>query len=184
MIFLVAALCIASPQNESKSKLAKHPPAAPVPAGILDSKTVFISNVGTGCEPFAFQLTPGQYDYTDGSIPAYDAFYNAMRSWGHYALVGRPEDAQLDFEIGFTCPLSISEDGFAKNYRYPDPQLRLVIRNVKTNVVLWEITQHVASAILDKNRASNLNRGVSELAAAIKRLVDTRSTAASPQPSD
>ena len=68
--------------------------AAPIPSQITAAKKVFISN------------TAGDDLYSADPAQVYNAFYMAMKSWGHYELVGAPADADLVFEVSFHDPIA------------------------------------------------------------------------------
>jgi len=139
--------------------------AAPVPTLIVSAKKVFISNVGGACDPFSSAHFKG------GPDRPYNQFYAALKSWGRYELVASPADAELALEIGFTCPVegtNVVEGGRAGPTS--DPQLRLVIREVKTHFTLWGITEHVGMAILQGNRDKNFDRAMNKLVDDLKSL--------------
>lgn len=136
-----------------KSPNADTPPA-PVPAQISSAKKIFISNAGSDCSPF------GDTAYSGGPDRAYDQFYAAMKISGRYQLVGAPADAELVFEIRFTCPAYVTP----KSSTY-DPQLGLLIRDVSTRFILWSFTEHLEGALLQGNRDKNFNKAMSGLVA-------------------
>ncbi len=140
-------------------------PAAPVPAQIVAAKKVFISNAGGGCTPF------GQVGFSGGPDRPYDEFYAAVKDWGRYQLVAAPADADLDFEISFTCPAAgpnvLKGGSIGPAY---DPQLRLVVLDVRTRIVLWGITRHVELALLQGNRDKNFDRAMNQLVDDLKHL--------------
>jgi hypothetical protein len=162
--FVAVALALSSmpswgakPQGEASE--------GPVPALIVSAKKVFISNAGGGCDPF------GSAHFKGGPNRPYNQFYAALKSWGRYELVASPADAELVFEIGFTCPVegtNIVEGGRAGPTS--DPQLRLVILDVKTHFTLWGITEHVGMAILQGNRDKNFDRAINKLVDDLKSL--------------
>ena len=144
----------------------KEAAAGPVPAPILSAKSVFISNGGGGCSPFGQSVFSGEPDRP------YNEFYSAIKSWGRYELVTAPADADLDFEISFACPTARANSAFGNNYgTADDAQLRLVILDVKTHIVLWGFTQHVEPAILQGNRDKNFDGGMRALVSSLKSLV-------------
>ena len=77
---------------------------------------------------------------------AYNSFYSAVDSWGHYELVGETTDADLVLVIKFTNPAverlrdRNADDGNGSVY---DPQLNLSINDPKTGLPLWTITEHI-----------------------------------------
>jgi hypothetical protein len=120
---------------------------------------VFISNAGWRCDP------SGRAHFKGGPDRPYNQFYAALKSWGGYELVAAPADADLAFEISFTCPVgtvSVSDGRGGSAY---DPQLKLLVLDVKTRIALWGITEHVEMALLQSNRDKNFDQ-------AMKRLMD------------
>lgn len=140
------------------SLCAQEAPAAPVPAQIGSAKTVFISNMGEE----SFFYLPKDAAYTGGPNRTYNQFYAAMKSWGKYELVPAPADADLVFEIGFT-------DKFEGPMRVG--QVKFVVRDPKTHIALWTITEYVEPAGMAKNREKNYNIAMNALTEDLKRLV-------------
>jgi len=140
--------------------------AAPVPAEIISAKRVFISNAGRGCSPF------GEAYFSGGPDRSYDQFYAAMKSWGRYKLALSPSAAELDFAIELSCPPVTTAKGGAEIHAGTtyDPQLRLIILDLKTHTVLWAITVHVRRAILQGNRNKNFDRAMAGLVTDLKNL--------------
>ena len=128
--------------------------AAPVPALILSARSVFVSNAGNGCNPF------GRVLYGPGPNQTYSRFYAALKGWGKYQLAAAPADSDLVFQISFTCP--VSQMGATHN---DDPQLNLVILDVKTHITLWAVTEHMRPEWrkLDKNFDELMSRLVTDL---------------------
>ena len=140
----------------------KPAPPGPIPAQILTAKKVFVANAG-GDEPGWISA-----QFSGGARRSYDQFYAAMKTWGHYDLVGAPADGDLLFEIEFRIRRLASS---------PDPQLRLVIRDPKTNALLWAFTEHVQSALMQENRDKNFDQAMTRIVRDIQTL--TSSTDAS-----
>ncbi|HEX4486858.1 MAG TPA: hypothetical protein VH088_11355 [Terriglobales bacterium] len=148
----------------------KQIPPAPKPAQILAAKKVFIGNAG-GDEPF--------YDdqlFNGGPDRAYNEFYAAVKAAGRYDLQSAPGDADLLFEIWFTIASSRvppPEKGVASGIfgSVPyDPQLRLEIRDPKSNALLWAFTEHVQWAILQGNRDKNFEQALSRIVSDLQSL--------------
>lgn len=137
--------------------------AAPAPAQILSAKTAFVSNLGGEYNP--------QFGFSGGPDRAYNEFYAGLKSWGRYELAGSPADAELDFEISFACPAAgasvIKGGSVGPSY---DPELRLSIRDVKTHIVLWGLTEHVSPALLESNRNKNFELALNTLLFRLKEL--------------
>jgi hypothetical protein len=139
--------------------------AAPVPPQIANAKRVFISNAGeeTNFHP------PKNAWYSGGPNRTYNQFYAAIKSWGRYELVSSPADADLVLEIGFTdrpqAPIALSE-------------IKLVLRDPKTNVRLWTLTRYIAFAGMAKNREKNYDAEMNALMDDVKGLVSVSAASA------
>jgi len=157
------------------SNLAAQPskpaPPAPIPAQILGAKRVFIGN-GGGDQPFLEEPL-----FNGGPDRTYNQFYAALKASGRYELVGAAADADLLFEIHFTVP---RVDGRDQLLAIPyDPQFRLVIRDPKTNALLWAFTEHVQWAILQGNRDKNFDQALAKIVADLHTLGGEQASAAS-----
>jgi len=143
---------------------AKLAPPAPVPTPILAAKKVFVANAG-GDELF-------DDPKFGGADRTYNQFYAAMTTWGRYELVGAPADADLLFEIQLT--LSPIERpvlrGDSVGAATVDPQFRLVIRDAKTNAVLWGFSEHLQWAILQGNRDRNFDQAMGKIVGDVQAL--------------
>jgi len=51
-----------------------------------------------------------------------------------------------------------------------DPQFRLVIRDAKTNAVLWGFTEHLQWAILQGNRDRNFDQAMGKIVGDVQAL--------------
>ncbi|MEJ2007038.1 MAG: hypothetical protein P8Z30_02605 [Acidobacteriota bacterium] len=133
--FLIS-LSAAAAQSHSP-KQGKTPPAH-VPEQIRTARIIFISNAGPGCK------TPDRTMFGGGPDRAYQQFFDAMQSWGHYTLAAQPSGAELDLVIGLRC--SLLTDVFGGSSLWPSlyyPRLKLVIRDMKTGAVLWVIQEYI-----------------------------------------
>jgi len=84
LIFGLAMPLLSGPIASAQQK--KSAPPAPIPAQILAAKKVFIAN-GGGDESHTEEVS-----YSGGPGRAYNEFYAAMKTWGHYELVATPGD--------------------------------------------------------------------------------------------
>jgi hypothetical protein len=141
---------------------------APVPAPIIHAKTVFISNSGSECNPFGWEPLTG------GADKPYDKFYDAVKNWGRYEVVSAPGEADLVFEIHFSCPPFFEE----KTTR-ADPQLRLMILDPKTHILLWAFTEHMNAAWRKGNRDKNFDEALDKVVNSLKTLAAQTVTAES-----
>jgi hypothetical protein len=139
---------------------------APVPAQIMGGKSVFVSNAGE--ENFNSAFGPV---FSGGSDRAYNQFYAALEQWGRYKLVSTPAEADLVFEIGFALGGN------------PPPELgrlRVAVRDPRTNVLLWGVSEYVQSAILKGNRDKQFDQSMGAIVEDIKALVTPGGAAAKP----
>jgi hypothetical protein len=127
--------------------------AGPIPTQIAAAKKVFIANAGEN-QPFDEASL-----FSGGSERAYNEFYAGVKALGRYDLVGAPADADLLLEIELTAPKVPQEPQFFAIFSY-DPQFRLVIRDPKTNTLLWAVNEHVQWAILQGNRDKNFDQAM------------------------
>lgn len=152
---------------------SKEVQPGPIPAQISSAKKVFIGYAGEN------QPVEPDSIFTGGSQRAYDEFYAGMKSAGKYELVGAPADADLLFEVGLTAPKSgagATDPSVFGKIPY-DPQFQLVIRDPKTNALLWAFIEHVQWAILQGNRDKNFELALTRLENGVQGLV-ARSTSA------
>ncbi len=155
----------------------KPSPPGPIPPQILTAKKVFIANAGgderSREEPY----------FSGGPDRSYNQFYAAMKSAGRYELVGSPADADLLFEIQFSLPAIGRDVARADTWGTAnvDPQFRLVIRDPKTNALLWAFTEHVQWAILEGNRDRNFDLAAGRVVTDVQGLT-VRSAVASNNP--
>jgi hypothetical protein len=86
-------------------------------------------------------------------------------------LVGTPADADLVFEIRFTV-VAVPGPGSNKGSMGPnfDPQLRLAIRDPKTQTLLWSLTQHIEAAMRQENRDKNFDQAVAGIVGQVQKL--------------
>jgi hypothetical protein len=178
---LCVGLCIGLeisllPVSAWAGEQAKLAPAAPIPVQIVAAKKIFVANAG-GDQPW--------YDdaqYSGGADRTYNQFYAEMKTWGRYELAGSPADADLLVEIGFTAPPSVGAGtrGDTVGGRPFDPQFRLVIRDPKTNALLWGFTEHAQWALLKGNRDNNFDAALAKIVGDMQGLVLSATAANKP----
>lgn len=139
------------------------PASAPIPSLILSARKVFVANGGGDESAFDPQ-------YTGGPDRLYDEFYAGMESWGRYQLVGSPEDADLVFEVRLTVIRPQSSHPLGDNNEPYDSQFQLAIRDVKTNVILWGLTEHAQTAILQSNRDKNFEQALAAILSELRKI--------------
>jgi len=150
---LSSLLLLAFVAAPAEGKDRKDIPPAPLPTSVANAKKVFLSNGG-------------------GSDLAYDAFYNSMKNWGHYQIVGSPDEADLIIEMAYRVESGgtstwATTNGSATSYgntttynggaqvhtrEIPDPQLVLTIYDAKSKTSLWPAVDHRRLARREKNR--------------------------------
>ena len=152
--------------------------SAPIPTQILAAKKVFIANAGADNRPYEDALFNGGVDRS------YNQFYAAMKTAGRYELVGSPAEADLLFEIEFWVPTAEPAANRGESIALVafDPQFRLVIRDPKTNALLWAFTEHVEWAILQGNRDKNFNQAAARIVADVQGLTVRSAVADSVKP--
>ena len=144
---------------------------APVPRQVLTAKAVLIANGASesyGADSY-FRLTK----YDGGPNRAYDSFYSAIESWGHYQLVGETADADLALVVKFTNPVvdRQRDRGADESGWVYDPQLNLAINDPKTGLPLWAITEHIEPGGDRSEANQRFDDAVVRLADDLKRLV-------------
>jgi hypothetical protein len=168
LILLLQVSVLAAEQ----AKLAR---TAPIPRQILAAKKVFISNAG-GDE------RPDDSIFSGGPGRVYNEFYAEVRAAGRYEIVDAPADADLLFEIGFTAPMvsGVGARGDSLAIKPYDPQLRLAIRDSKTNALLWAFTEHVQWAILQGNLDKNFDQTLARIVRDLQSLSASSESANKP----
>lgn len=158
---------------------AKQVAPGPVPSQISMAKRIFIANAGENQPLFNDPMFSG------GQQRAYDTFYAAMKASGRYELEGSPADADLSFEIAVEAnragPRVSGEPSFLGDAPY-DAYFRLVIRDPKTNAILWVFIEHVQWAILQGNRDKNFDLAIDRLITDLQALPRSGSTEATSKP--
>ncbi len=139
----------------------KQAPPAPVPAQILAAKKVFVVN--GGADAGAYPIAP----FSGEQARAYNSFYAAMTTRGHYQLVGAPSDADLPIEIRFTVRPGPVLHG---DTWYWDAQFRPTMRDPKANTLLWAMTEQVEEAQLPGNRDKNFDQALARIVVDLQRL--------------
>ena len=164
-LFVVSSLHAVSGWGQQVPDLT----AAPIPPQIANAKRVFISNAG---EETNFRL-PKDAWYSGGPNRTYNQFYAAMETWGKYEFVGNPGEADVVIEILFAVPKIDQRVVRGEPVLLPipyDPQFRVVIRDPKTNALLWAFTEHAEWAELQRNRDKNFDQALAKSVSDIQGL--------------
>jgi hypothetical protein len=135
--------------------------AAPLPAQILSAQKVFIANGGGGFDKEIWNGDPSR---------AYNEFYKAIKSWGHYEIVGTPADADLILQVSIANSPRISGGEV-----FPWFQARLVLLDPKTNVLLWASDEFIPEKpglgmIVKKNRDKEFSEAIGRIVTNLKTL--------------
>lgn len=149
---------------------------APIPPQILAAKKIFVANAG-GEQPWYEDA-----QFSGGNDRAYNQFYAAMKSWGRFEVTASPADADLLFEIQFLCPPALgaaNQGGDSLAGRPFDPHFRLVIREARTNSLLWAFSERAQWAITRGNRDKNFDQALGWIVSDVQTLVGTSPTASS-----
>jgi len=158
---ILACACVLSAQQ------SKGAAPAPVPGQIAAAQTVFIANAGGA----SLDTVIDQTVFDGGPDRPYNDFYAAMKGWGRYQIVPSPASADLVFEISWV----LSDTGLKLPVL---GQLRLLIIDPKTHVMLWNITEYVRGALLLGNRDKNFVSAMNTVVSRMKLLATPASTAA------
>jgi len=156
----------------SAAQKSKQAPPAPTPSLIFTAKKVFIANAGGDESLF------DSPQYNGGPDRLYNEFYAAMKSWGRYEIVSAPDDADLVFEISLTIVQPRRSEPTGDNNPIYDSQFHLAIRDMKTHVILWGLTEHAETAILQSNRDKNFERALAGIMSELRRVAGPAQPAA------
>jgi hypothetical protein len=153
----------------SSAVLQAQAPAAPLPSQILTAKKVFIANAGGGFDRKIWNGDPCR---------AYNQFYAAIKSWGHYEIVGSPAEADLVLQIGLSSSPRIGSDAIV-----PWFQARLEILDPKSNVLLWASDEFIPEnpgfgMLLKKNRDKEFDDALDRIVGDLKALTAPPAAAA------
>ena len=132
--------------------------SAPIPAQLATAKTVFLANAGSA--PANNSL----------AVLAYDTLYQELAAGKQYGLASTPADADLDLEVSV---VSFFEGGVS----YAQ-YVQLVIRDPKSQALLWSTAESIQPAAREKTLEKNLADAATKLASDLGTL--TASKVASP----
>jgi hypothetical protein len=129
-VLLMLSLC--APFGLAQQRQAQAA-AAPVPVQILNARKIFVANA-VGDTNISLDHISGPPERT------YNELYTSLKASGRYELEATPADAELLFEIHFTAPLFLANE---LGHPMPRPQFELIIRDPKTQVLLWTFTEYL-----------------------------------------
>jgi hypothetical protein len=154
-VFLAPAVMYAADKKQPT-------PPAPVPAQILAAKRILVTN--WGWDDYGL--------FGISATRAYDQFYAALKSAGRYELVSNVADADLIFQIqfGVGVPAGVTRTTPGIGSVPYSAELRLEIRDPKTNVLLWGFVEHPDQAMLQGNRDKNFDEALARIVAGLQGL--------------
>ncbi len=124
--------------------------SAPVPALILNSRKIFLSNDGADAGLFP-------HPFTGTQDRAYGYVYKALEANKRFDLVASPAESELVLELRLTAP-SGSLGGDKKRGTVDAlPNFTLTIYDRLTHYILWKISQTVDQANLQKTHDKNFD---------------------------
>jgi hypothetical protein len=128
--------------------------SAPLPTQLLTANTAFLANAGID---------------NATSTQAYNTFYQSLDSWNHFHLKPTPAAAELTFELSINTLVANVNNGSSLNSTY----LHLVIRDTKTNALLWSLSENIRPAARQKTFDTNLNDAATKLLADLKAVTSS-----------
>jgi len=144
-------------------------PAAPIPAQILAAKKIFIANAGGD------EMAEDDPIFSGGPDRAYNQFYAAMKNWGRFEIVGSPANADLLLEIRQEVQ-TVSLGG--KVGASDTPLFQLIIRDPKSNALLWGFHVHAKFGLGQGNSDINFDQAMDRLVGDLRAVVSpTQNTA-------
>ena len=128
-------------------------PRAPIPSAIVSAKTIFLANAASdnGMFPSPFS---GDADR------AYNQFYAALKASGKFDLVTDPKDADLVLELHLENTINLST---MQRPTPVSPIFRLAVYDRKSHFLLWETTEWIEFATLQKTHDRNFDQALSAL---------------------
>jgi hypothetical protein len=142
---VMAGPWMAARAQDGSKQAATEP--GPLPAQIVNAKSVFISNTAPDGMPSDILEHFGEPNRP------YDQLYAAMKAWGRYELAGSPADADLVMELHFTR--SFATGGIGEG-----AELYVSILDTKTHFVLWTLVEPVEAAVRKVSWEKNIDASV------------------------
>jgi hypothetical protein len=164
-----ALLCLAAPVW-AQGTLAAN---APVPSQITSARTAFVSNAGT--ETYGSDVYYRLTKYDGGPDRLYNTFYNSLKTWQRFTLVGSPAGADVAIELRFANPIVDRENRYDFTY---DPQVSATLVDPKTHITLWTLTEHIEPARTHDGDNANFDHAVQRLVGDLELLVTDPNSAA------
>ena len=151
----VASLSLTlAPAFAQETQTAQAPAAsAPIPGQIAAAKNIFISNMGA--DPGGLLILVNAIKDRDAT---YNQFYAALKSWGHFNIVGKPSDADLVLQLGLV-----------DHAQYP-ARMTLVIYDEQSHYPLWTLSEPLEGAARSATWQKNFSVCVNALIGDLKRI--------------
>jgi hypothetical protein len=163
--WIVASLCFATLISAAPFVIAQAvgvAPTAPLPSQIFNAKKVFISNAGGDASADLWSGGPTQ---------PYNDLYAAIKSLGQYEIESAPGDSDLVLQISFIDPITgvsgTKESGCSSSN---NPQIKLILLDPKTRIILWTMDEKASTAHLKAGRDKSLEEAINRLVSDLKAL--------------
>src|SRR5215475_1527686 len=160
---LIAIVICAAPIRAQQQQRSPDNQLPPIPPAIFSTKKVFISNGGADAGLFP-------HPFSGGQDRMYNQFYAAMQKWGHYELVGAPDDADLVLELRLSGPVGPTDPDKQKGASDPLPIFYLTIVERKSHYTLWTLTESIGVANLQKTHDRNFDNALDALLVDLQNL--------------
>jgi hypothetical protein len=134
-------------------------PSAPIPTQLTTAKSIFLANAGSLSNQLA--------------VLAYNNLYQGLTAEKRYQLTATPEDADLIFEVSV-----IFVYGGQTNVEY----VQLVVRDAKSQSLLWSISENIGAAAREKTLEKNLADTTAKLITDLATLTSNKVTTSPPTP--
>lgn len=135
---------------------AQEPAAAPLPALLSNTHSIFIGNAG-------------DQENAD-CLRAYNDFYAGVDALHQFTLVDEPSKADMIVELHYEISLAGSRVSSDDSSR----QFRAVLIDGKTHVAVWSLTEQSNYAQRQKNRDKNLDTTVGVLVEDFSKVVSSQ----------
>ena len=165
MIFVVLPVATA---QQAQPVPAIPPSLAQIPPGLLNAKSVFISNAGSdsGLFPHPFSGDPDR---------PYVEFYGAVAKMQRWKIVEEPGAADLVLELRLYAPNGPQTPNKQNGASDPLPMLRLVVYDRPTHYALWAFTESVYPAALQKTHDRNLDDALALISTDLSTVLSNQS---------
>lgn len=159
LVVATALILLLNLVNQAGAQSAPVPvqtatPAAPLPALLSNTRTVFLANAG-------------DQENAD-CLAAYNAFYTDLQQLGRFTLVDTPAQADMVVELHYEIAIGQGRDSNAPR------QFRVALIDPKAHILLWSLTERTNYAGLRKNRDKDLKSAIDALVNDFTSLVSSK----------